>query len=99
MPVLPEVGSMMVVLGVIFPSFSPAAIIAAPIRSLTLPSGLKNSHLRAMVAGSPAVTRCSFTNGVFPTVPRMESWMGMGAKVEAKNGQAQACAGCESFRR
>ena len=45
MPVLPLVGSMMVVLGPIRPSRWAAAIIARPMRSLTLESGLKNSSL------------------------------------------------------
>ena len=68
MPVLPEVGSMMVVLGVMRPSFSPASIMAAPIRSFTLPSGLKNSAFTATVAGRPAETRWSLISGVRPTV-------------------------------
>jgi hypothetical protein len=41
MPVFPEVGSTIVVVpGSIFASASAAAIIATPIRSLTLPAGL-----------------------------------------------------------
>ena len=47
-PVLPLVGSMMVVPGLRRPSFSAAEIIAAPIRSFTLPSGLLNSPFSAM---------------------------------------------------
>ena len=71
MPVLPEVGSMMVVFGVIRPSFAAAVIMAAPIRSLTLPSGLKNSAFTATVAGTPADTRPSLMSGVRPMVSRM----------------------------
>jgi ribonuclease HII len=53
------------------PCISAASIIAMPMRSFTLPSGLKNSHLRAMVASRPAVTWLSFTKGVRPTVSMM----------------------------
>ena len=35
------------------PCFSASSIIAMPMRSLTLPSGLKNSHLSAIVALRP----------------------------------------------
>ena len=46
MPVLPLVGSMMVVRpGAMRPSRSAASIIASPMRSLTLPPGLKDSSL------------------------------------------------------
>jgi hypothetical protein len=44
MPVLPLVGSTIVVLGPIRPSRWAAEIIAIPMRSLTLESGLKNSN-------------------------------------------------------
>lgn len=44
MPVLPEDGSMIVVPGLRTPSFSASRIIRAPMRSLTEPPGLKNSH-------------------------------------------------------
>ncbi len=46
MPVLPLVGSTIVVLpGMMRPWASSASIIATPMRSLTLPIGLKNSSL------------------------------------------------------
>ena len=45
MPVLPEVGSMMVLFpGDIFPAASACSIILIPILSFTDPPGLKNSH-------------------------------------------------------
>ena len=40
MPVLPLVGSTMIVSGLIFPAFSAASIIETPMRSLTLWAGL-----------------------------------------------------------
>ena len=46
-PVLPLVGSMMMVSEVRMPRFSASSIMAIPIRSLTLPNGLKNSHSAA----------------------------------------------------
>ncbi len=68
MPVLPLVGSMMTVSFLSTPRLSASSIMAIPMRSLTLPSGLKNSHLRRMVASTPAVTLFNWTNGVPPTV-------------------------------
>jgi hypothetical protein len=52
MPVLPLVGSTMTVSRSMRPSRSPASIIARPMRSFTLASGLKNSHLASTVACS-----------------------------------------------
>ena len=49
MPVFPLVGSTMTVSGSILPAFSPASIMASPIRSLTLDNGLKNSHLASTI--------------------------------------------------
>src|SRR5262249_42847916 len=37
-----------------------------PMRSLTLPTGLKNSHLIAIVASTPPTTRFDGTSGVRP---------------------------------
>ncbi len=71
MPVLPLVGSMMTVSFFRMPRFSASSIMAMPMRSLTLPSGLKNSHLSRMVAGKPAVTLFNLTSGVRPTVSTM----------------------------
>ena len=71
MPVLPLVGSMITVSFLSMPRFSASSIIAMPMRSLTLPSGLKNSHFSRMVAGAPAVTLFRRTSGVWPTVSTM----------------------------
>ena len=71
MPVLPLVGSMMTVSLVSVPLFSASSIIAMPMRSFTLESGLKNSHLSSTVASMPSVTLLSRTNGVRPTVSTM----------------------------
>jgi len=48
-PVLPEVGSMKVVLVVTYPDAKTSSNIWTPIRSFTLLSGLKNSNLRSTV--------------------------------------------------
>ncbi|CNI00798.1 Uncharacterised protein [Mycobacterium tuberculosis] len=66
MPVLPLVGSRMMVSGLIRPAFSAASIIATPMRSFTLPAGLKDSSLATTSATAPSVTLRSRTNGVFP---------------------------------
>ena len=72
---LPLVGSMMTVSLLSRPLRSAASIMAMPMRSLTLPSGLKNSHLRRIcVAGStPRLAGMRFrrTSGVWPTVSTM----------------------------
>ena len=73
-PVLPEVGSTIVPPGSSNPAFSPASIMAVPMRSLTLAPGLKNSNLAATVAPS-GQKRLSLTRGVFPNVARMFSWI------------------------
>src|ERR1700675_3728661 len=67
MPVLPLVGSRMIVSGLIFPAFSAASIMATPMRSLTLWAGLENSSLAATSATAPSVRRRSRTRGVLPT--------------------------------
>ena len=74
MPVLPEVGSISVVPGVNTPSASSASIIATPILSLTLASGLKNSSLANRLALTPLslAMRSSRTSGVSPMVSVME---------------------------
>jgi hypothetical protein len=71
-PVLPEVGSTIVPPGLSWPAFSAASIMAMPMRSFTLPPGLKYSTLPARVAG-PEWKRPSLTRGVFPNVSRMFS--------------------------
>ena len=75
MPVLPLVGSTSVDLpGVMMPCFSIASIMATPMRSFTLESGLKNSSFRRMSALTPASfgMRFSRTSGVSPMVSVME---------------------------
>ena len=71
MPVLPLVGSMITVSFLRIPRFSASSIIDMPMRSLTLPSGLKNSHLSRIVAVRPSVTLFNRTSGVRPTVSTM----------------------------
>ena len=66
MPVLPEVGSTIVVLGPISPACSPASIIARPIRSFTLPPGLKYSSLASRWHGRSRPIRSRRTIGVPP---------------------------------
>src|ERR1700710_2369004 len=65
-PVLPLVGSRMIVSELISPAFSAASIMATPMRSFTLPAGLKNSSLATTSATAPSVTRRSRTSGVLP---------------------------------
>ncbi len=75
MPVLPLVGSTSVDLpGVILPSRSSVSIMATPMRSLTLASGLKNSSFSRMSALTPASlgSRAMRTSGVLPMVSVME---------------------------
>ena len=66
MPVLPLVGSRMIVSGRISPACSAASIMATPMRSLTLPAGLKLSSFATTSAPAPSVIRRSRTSGVFP---------------------------------
>ena len=75
MPVLPEVGSMIVPPGASFPASSRARIIATPMRSFTLAIGLKNSSFRQMSArmSSAFVMRGMRTSGVLPIVSAMLS--------------------------
>jgi hypothetical protein len=76
MPVLPEVGSTKVVRpGRIRPAASSASIIATPIRSLTLPIGLKNSSLARTLATMPfsRANLSSLTSGVSPIVSVIEA--------------------------
>ena len=68
MPVFPLVGSMICVSFVRMPSRSAASIIARPIRSFTLQSGLKNSSFTSTVAAPAGTTRFSLTSGVLNVV-------------------------------
>jgi len=67
MPVLPLVGSMITEPGPILPSRSAASTMDRPMRSFTLESGFRNSHLPTTVATQPSVTRFKRTSGVRPT--------------------------------
>ena len=74
MPVLPEVGSMMVLTPRLsLPSFSAASIIDTPMRSLTDDIGLKNSSLARISAVTPSRSgrRLRRTRGVAPRVSVM----------------------------
>ena len=74
MPVLPEVGSMMVLTpGLILPAFSAASIIETPMRSFTDDIGLKNSSLARISAVTPSRwgRRLRRTRGVAPMVSVM----------------------------
>ncbi len=75
MPVLPEVGSMMVEPSLSRPLASSAAIMPTPMRSLTLAKGLKNSSLASTSPlGLSALVRLGRrTRGVSPMVSMMES--------------------------
>ena len=71
MPVLPDVASTIVVRpGSMSPSASAASIIATPMRSLTLPPGLKDSSLPNSRTPSGA-SRVSSIIGVRPTCSAM----------------------------
>ena len=75
MPVLPEVGSTMVAPGFRRPSASAASIMARPMRSFTLPAGLKYSSFTTTSA--PPSRWCRRTSGVFPMSWVMSSAMRM----------------------
>ena len=68
MPVLPEVGSMMVAPGFSVPLASASSIMALAMRSFTLPAGLKYSSLAYSFAGrfSAASMWVSSRRGVLP---------------------------------
>ena len=74
-PVLPEVGSIRVVPGLMRPSRSAASIMEIPMRSLTEPKGLKNSHFARISAFTPwsLASLPSRTRGVAPMVSMMLS--------------------------
>src|SRR3990170_1978929 len=73
MPVLPEVGSRMVEPGRSRPSFSAAATIASPTRSLTEPVGFWSSSFAHSRTWGDGESRGSPTSGVPPTVSTSES--------------------------
>src|SRR5271166_3005449 len=99
MPVLPEVGSISVVLpGVILPSASSVEIMCTPMRSLTLASGLKNSSLARRLALRPFAASIlrRRTSGVLPIVSVIDSKMrprlGASKGAEALGWLAAVCA-------
>ena len=70
MPVLPLVGSIIVVSGLIKPCFSASVIMLKQMRSFTLPPGFLDSSFATTVAFMPWVSWFSFTSGVFPMVSK-----------------------------
>src|SRR5262245_45457574 len=70
-PVLPDVPSMIVPPGLIFPAFSAASSIAMPMRSFTLPPGLRYSSFASIVGRTPCAMRLRRTIGVPPITSRM----------------------------
>src|SRR5689334_20254846 len=74
-PVLPDVGSMIVPPGRRRPSRSAASISRMATRSLIEPPGLNDSSLATIRGFSPAPIRARRTRGVSPTVSRIESLM------------------------
>ena len=73
MPVLPDVGSMMVLPGVSLPSRSASSIILTAMRSLMLPVGLKPSSLAKILTCRLGEKWFRRTIGVEPIVPRILS--------------------------
>src|SRR5512133_4027669 len=74
-PVLPAVGSMMVLRpGLIWPRASAARIMPTPMRSFTLPPGLRYSSLEK--SWKPGAKRVRRSSGVFPTKSRTVSTTG-----------------------
>src|SRR3712207_3400270 len=80
-PVLPDVGSMIVPPGRSRPSRSAASTSRIATRSLIEPPGLKYSTLATICGASPAPIRPSRTSGVSPTVSRIESLMSGSSRV------------------
>ena len=71
MPVLPLVGSTIVVLpGRDLPRSSASTIIDTPMRSFTLKPGVNDSSFAKTVAPAPSVTRFRRTSGVLPISSR-----------------------------
>src|SRR5919205_712425 len=74
-PVLPDVGSMIVPPGFRRPSRSAASTSRMATRSLIEPPGLKYSTLATICGARPAPIRLRRISGVSPTVSRIESLM------------------------
>src|SRR5688572_13824509 len=75
MPVLPEVGSMIVPPGLRRPLLTASSTMATAMRSFTLPVGLCDSILAMTCPGKPAASRRMRTSGVLPSVEVMSSWI------------------------
>jgi len=75
MPVLPEVGSTSTVSGLTRPARSMSSIMATPMRSFTLPAGLRNSSFARTLAFTPRICgkRRSCTIGVSPIASVIEA--------------------------
>ena len=82
-PVLPDVGSMIVPPARSRPSRSAASMSFIATRSLIDPPGLNDSTLATICGASPAPIRLSRTSGVSPTVSRIESLMSCVVPVAA----------------
>src|SRR3712207_3296232 len=80
-PVLPDVGSMIVPPGRSRPSRSAASTSRIATLSLIEPPGLKYSILATICGASPAPIRLRRTSGVSPTVSRIESLMSGSSRV------------------
>ena len=98
MPVFPLVGSRMIVSGLIRPACSAASIMDTPMRSFTLPAGLKDSSLAATSATAPAVTRRSRTSGVCPISCVMSSAILIGLLLRLPPPSADRAASNPLFR-
>src|SRR5215217_6744217 len=94
-PVLPEVGSMIVPPGLSRPSASAASTIFIATRSLIEPPGLKYSTLATTCGFRPAAIRDSRTSGVSPTVSRMDPLMSAEAAMSRtiRAGSSRAACG------
>jgi len=70
--VLPLVGSMITVSGLISPCFSASVIMLRHMRSLTLPPGFRDSSLATTVHFRSRVSLFKRIRGVFPMVSKTE---------------------------
>src|SRR4051794_22709420 len=103
-PVLPEVGSMIVPPGRRRPSRSAASMSFRATRSLIEPPGLNDSSFATICGASPCPIRLRRMSGVLPTVSRIDSLMSWAvplAVMEATIGRAPPAeengGNCEGF--
>ena len=93
-PVLPEVGSMIVPPGRRRPSCSAASIMRMATRSLIEPPGLKTSSFATIWGFRPAPMRDSRTSGVSPIVSRIDSLIsGMVRRIRSRAWERSAVSG------